>query len=132
MNQREIKFRAWDKKKKRWVNFTAIEFKRGKVSLRDGFGNYLDGDFEIVEYTGLKDKNGKEIYGGDIVKIGYVFGENEEINGVIYWFDIMVNWCVKFHNESWNQISLGYYNRKNDAYEIKVIGNIYENPELLK
>ena len=79
---REIKFRAWDKKAKKWINFTAIEFKRKRVFLKDGFGNYIDGDFEIVRFTGLSDKNGKEIYEGDIVRglelIGEIFWEDEE------------------------------------------------------
>jgi len=116
MNQREIKFRAWDKKKKRWVSFTAIEFKRGRVFLKDGFGNYIDGDFEIVEFTGLKDSKGVEIYEGDIVKND--FGNIREIIWLGFGF------VQQFGKASYENVPL--------ESNLEVIGNIYENPELLK
>lgn len=74
----------------------------------------------IGQYTGLTDKNGKKIFEGDIVDI---LTENEEI-GVITWADdeamFIVDsdgWCANFDN---------YY-----STEFEVIGNIYDNPELL-
>jgi len=48
----EIKFGAWNKEKRKWINFTTIEFNRGYVFLKDQFGNYIDGEHEIVQYIG--------------------------------------------------------------------------------
>lgn len=119
---RDIKFRAWDKKKKIMVHFEHPEIcdeyaflafspKEEKYNNICGFVN--EGiEFEpliLMQYTGLKDKNGKEIYDGDILK------QPSEIYRLF-----VVEWD-KFR---WKGI---WRHKKAD-----VIGNIYENPELLK
>lgn len=107
---REIKFRVWD-----------IQFKRMKLT---GIGinkGVVDGeDVVIMQYTGLKDKNSKEIYEGDVVKRGDKCGE-------IYWSDAFHGWRVdSFYGERQPDKSLALFPN------MEIIGNIYENPELSK
>jgi hypothetical protein len=102
---REIKFRAWDGKR------MSID-----VSLcHEGCGNWKDE--QLMQYTGLKDKNGKEIYEGDVLK-----WENDAIGKVEWLHDGFV---VYFPN--WNRAHRRLFGSK----KMEVIGNIYENPELL-
>ena len=76
-------------------------------------------DLKIMQYTGLKDKNNKEIYEGDIFHIG-----SKKILYVVEWIDCGLK-GRQIKNISW--IGLDYW--KDD---IEVIGNIYENPELME
>jgi uncharacterized phage protein (TIGR01671 family) len=114
---REIKFRAWDKTNKKMVygNIGFIQYENDfTVGAFDSFGYPIQNkNVELMQYTGLKDKNGKEIYEGDIVR--WFFME-ERVSPIEYhkWF---------FQPKGWGNIDLS---------ETEVIGNIYENPELLE
>ncbi len=117
---REIKFRAWGK--------TDNRIKDWKQILKCGFENILINDsfYELMQFTGLKDKNGKEIFEGDIVEFRY-WEEGERLQ------DIMV---VEFEDGSfnaWNKKGLNIGDFKNEIANerIEVIGNKFENPELL-
>lgn len=104
---REIKFRAWDKTLKRIWNWEEL------INLPMGDFRRVLMDFQ--QFTGLLDKNGKEIYEGDAV-IRYpedVVSANAKI----------VKWINKHSLNGWN-IAQGKY--------WEIVGNIYENPELLK
>ena len=79
------------------------------------------------QYTGLKDKNGVEIYEGDIVKTVFDLAKRKRHIGEIYFQPTRLNWSVK-HSVFANQ-DLFVYTRPDRS--IEVIGNIYENPELL-
>ena len=109
---REIKFRLWE-------HGTMYDSDCCDFSIElCGYGNF---NGILMQYTGLKDKNGKEIYEGDICSMKsfdtYVKGE------VRYQ---PPEFCLRTANDYW-ELDYG-----DPAYiEIKIIGNIYENPELL-
>lgn len=74
----------------------------------------------LMQYTGLKDKNGKEIYESDILR--------EKIGGKVFKYAVIWNEeCAAFGDDDGQ-----HFNDDIDAKKVEVIGNIYENPELLK
>ena len=119
---RKIKFRVWDKERKVMV-YSSKEDK----SNWEAWGNPLEvvnntiesmtEEYEWLQYTGLKDKNEKEIYEGDIVK----FFEYKVINKIVLPEEIVII----------NDIRVGCDTLRPSQY-MEVIGNIYENPELLE
>lgn len=120
---REIKFRAWDRVNKimTYNPINAINFE-GQILLNDGkFYDIDKTDYILMQYTGLKDKKGKEIYEGDLAKSG------EFIHQIIF-----KDGCFGFENiNPINKISMNFaYMSKELARIIEVVGNIYENPEL--
>jgi uncharacterized phage protein (TIGR01671 family) len=119
---REIKFRAWEKNLKEIIPIDSVNFKN-KIVNKDSAWR-LFSEIELMQYTGLKDKNGKEIYEGDVVK-GYWWEKGEShrhIGRVAYVMNAFKVRGVKQY--------LGFDDGLNPSYEI--IGNIYENPELLE
>lgn len=135
---REIKFRAWDKKRKRYakvIQTTNQGWKgyRDKTYITNGimcFSKWVLSRFIIEQYTGLKDKNDKEIYEGDIVK----FADLElamKPAGVVCFSDgkfFVKDW--EFDDGSYHIVDFYDYNIPYRDFE--VIGNIHENPELLE
>ncbi|UCF13212.1 MAG: hypothetical protein JSW06_02865 [Thermoplasmatales archaeon] len=111
---REIKFRACDKRKNLYEDAKRMYYNVYIISESDVSINGLRfsiKDFEIMQFTGLKDKNGKEIYEGDIVLVDMGYR-----NLII----------IEFKNGSYN-VNSWIVNG-----DCEVIGNIYENPELLR
>lgn len=118
-----LKFRAWDKTAKKMSKVTAIDFstKPFRVFYKAyGNENYFNQDAILMQSTGLKDKNGKVIFEGDIVT--GVFSENHEV----VWRKEEGCWVIQTINTI-GLTKLAEYNKM-----LEVIGNIYENKELLE
>lgn len=123
---REIKFRAWDKENKEMLeveNLHFDEYHNNEMTIRTTmYNDYFDTeDMILMQYTGLHDKNGKEIYEGDIVDNGY------NNIGVVKYGEYNCSCCEGVY---------GWYVDGGDIRQaecfLEVIGNIYENPDLLK
>ena len=106
---REIKFRAWDKETASWTT-------PGSLAVEPDFSlKGLGGDIVLMQFTGLKDKNGKEVYEGDIITDAH--GVKLAIG-----FHDGGFWCVYPNGTK----ILPYQGTT------EIVGNIYESPELLK
>ena len=127
---REIKFRAWDGERMKEV--LTWGFNEGFISTPKICAD--EQDFEIMQYTGLKDKNGTEIYEGDVV-----IYHNHKL-------DIRQHYVVEYENYSgrfciFNGLNTSYgFNQLDDSVsingeyqpDIEVIGNIHQNPDGIK
>ena len=130
---RELKFRAWLKKEKKMVFISSLDFfyPTGLISefmyVTDDLDERAEGiDAEIMQYTGLKDKNSKEIYEGDI--LGYkTLAHNRTWNCIVSFED---GSFIYREPSPWDKYSIIL--RGDEMSSAEVIGNIYENPELLE
>ena len=114
---KDIKFRIWDKENKKMINLGRIDIADGSCSPTI-FGNvFYDywNDVELMQYVGCKDKNNKEIYEGDIVKTKEHMGQIIYSKGMFF-IDVKGDFYLPIYNVS---------------EFMEVIGNIYENPELI-
>lgn len=115
---REIKFRAWDGD--RMQNVLTLGLYEGFVDTNKLHSDIED--FKLMQYTGLKDKNGKEIYEGDIVRVsGHPFQGSIDIDGN---YEVGYNEYMELCCGSWYLFKMRHW--------AEVIGNIYETPELME
>ena len=130
----EIKFRAWDKLKNEMLAFDDIDLMwlpNGALIINNEENDVeRGGPVVLMQYTGLKDKNGKEIYEGDIIEQSDAFivpiasnGEGRVLE--IKWSDTNACCCFYINGICQRAVDVCF------EQEIKVIGNINENPELL-
>ena len=138
---REILFRGKRLDNGEWVYGDVIHRRYYKnkdvVVIRtedSGFDNYSDYgvDPETVEqFTGLTDKNGKKIFGGDIIKIvpDYDYSDDYSISKVYSYNGIP---CVDYHGDDFDSTALGFLEDYMPDGDIEVIANIHDNPELLE
>ncbi len=127
---KEIKFRAWDTDKKVMCKVEKLLFGTAGISFDDGSGQWFGDLFPLMQFTGLKDKNGKEIYEGDIVK--YTEHKDYLLNsftGEVQYFGIDLEIDGFNGGVCLNEIDELYHDFLSHC---EVIGNIYENPELIK
>jgi len=142
MNNREIKFRTWDKQLKQFAEWTNrdpfFDTSHGQIFFWERVqredGSY-DGDiilqdyddrFILQQYTGLKDKNGKEIYEGDICNAGMVTGP---IDFIIGGFSLASNPLIEFLLKDACVFSPDY---DPSWIDVEVVGNVCENPDYFK
>ena len=141
---REIKFRAWLKYGKEIVDVEEIDFMNKVINYiyndyennrQEIVGAYFE-NIELMQYTGLKDKNNKEIYEGDIIKF-----EDCSIDGTKEFYNIgvieregkrdeLVISQLLFEKTYFTENYMDFIDQTFEVSEI--IGNIYENPELIK
>lgn len=123
------KFRAWDKILKKMNDVTAIDFSTKPFRVfysAYGEDNYFNQDAILMQSTGLKDKNGVEIYEGDIVKpVSFA-----SWIGVVKYSSENAAYILDDHNNEFIRGENVYLSQFNEGLEI--IGNIYENPELME
>lgn len=112
---RQIKFRAWFKTKPTWCN--QMFYSDEEQSLGDWFSKIQieQSDAILMQYTGLKDANGKEIYGEDILQ-----QNNTSYKHLVKWYDDSAGFHLTWISDS----------IRRTGSIITVIGNVHENPEL--
>jgi uncharacterized phage protein (TIGR01671 family) len=117
------KFAFWHKKRKEMWSVESINWQTKEVSNGGDVASLDDGD--LLQFTSLLDKNGKEIFEGDIVNAQYNI--SSFFKKVCVYFE---NGCFYVDDKNPKQnLSIGYFFR--EKKEIEVIGNLYQNPELL-
>jgi len=124
ISMRDIKFRIWDGKEmlNDWLVLSqALTMVVATQLARSGI--------VVMQYTGLRDKNGKDIYEGDLFGIKNRSGELEIVGEVIFDTDL-AQFTIKYTNGGWGELWQHLIAPTNKAKD--VIGNIYENPDLTK
>ena len=124
---RELKFRVWDKRYKRYVKPYAVCLDGRAIAITEPSNDLetLDSERAIIEqYTGLKDKNGQKIYEGDIVLDCY----DGEDTFIVEWDKDTASFIL---TDTEHILNVSFDNFYPDKY-LEVIGNIHENKELLE
>jgi len=140
------KFRAWLKREKKMVDVKKLTFVEGKVRCvfyRTGTEDH-DSDilssacyegvtFKLMQSTGLKDINDKEIYEGDVIKVSNGLCDIDEENPfvVVKWDEEAGGYTMKDFTGEFDTLNIGWQ-IADKLVRVEVVGNIYENPELLE
>lgn len=125
---REIKFRAWDKENKKMMKVSSLSLENKEIAVRENgtYHFFRMKNLELMQYTGLKDKNGKEIYEGDIVLI--------KLDETSTWHKTVVGFkkgaFIADLIDKEDYVYIFHHGFTGDDFEI--IGNVYENKNLLE
>lgn len=126
---REIKFRAWDEEERQMIDADSWYFGDESEPFMDSVAR-AQNEYKLMQYTGLTDKNGKEIYEGDLFNcIYHRDGHTDHVYSVEYWVS-NTKFLLRRHGNLCPQD--GVVQTVSDVARHEVIGNIYENKELLK
>lgn len=127
MTKREIMFRGWNKKNKKWLYGYYFAYHGNhfispdaKVNPLDTYEDYVVDADTVGQYTGLKDKKGKKIFEGDILVIS-------QLLAVVLWNEELATFALQFQFEDKVGLKpLGGWQT------MKIIGSVHENQELIK
>ena len=123
---RKIKFRAWDKENEKMMKVSSLHLENKEISVKENVTFHLFRMQDLMQYTGLKDKNGKEIYEGDIVLI--------KLDETSTWHKTVVGFkkgaFIADLIDKEDYVYIFHHGFTGDDFEI--IGNIYENKNLLE
>ena len=118
---REVKFRAWDPQRRQmhqWgAGVVAVDHQLNVTTVPAGTD--LPSGTVLMQFTGLYDKNGREIYDGDICRVDHLDPRYDVVYRVVSWDAGEAGWSV----------GVGVPSEVSWSHE--VVGNVYENPELL-
>lgn len=129
---RTIKFRVWKDEDKTWVSFPG----KGLDSFEPIINVvYTDCEYFIIQqFTGIQDCNKKDLYEGDILKVkGYFKGEFEEFSiGVVEWDERDCGFHINIYKNGEPYWDIYHMNEIQERGEFFIVGNIFENGDLLK
>ena len=128
---REIKFRAWDKFSEKWLDLEeyVIDPEDGAVGEVSVY-EIVDVNYDAIleQYTGINDKNGVEIYDGDLVKLHVVILSPDDKVGVVK-YTPEYGYSLYFGS---NRMARQEYWASGEKHTLEVIGNVHENTDLLE
>ena len=136
---REIKFRVWDHHDQK-MKYAEMEWFDDMFAFRfehRGFEEEDNSDVVIMQYTGLKDKNGKEVYEGDVLRTPHFLDENGKqlyLYHRVVWSERLTGWQAVNMNETTDPPYVKTGSPQLWVYakdEFEIIGHIHQNPELL-
>ena len=123
---RKIKFRAWDKENEKMMKVSSLHLENKEISVKENGTFHLFRMQDLMQYTGLKDKNNKEIYEGDIVLI--------KLDETSTWYKTVVGFkkgaFIANLIDKEDYVYIFHHGFTDDDFEI--IGNVYENKNLLE
>ena len=124
---REIKFRAWSSGRKEMAKVESIHFKGNAVYLISKYLRLVANldETELMQFTGQKDMNGKEVFEEDILKL-----ENRDF-GIVQYNNLNCNYYIQLINYHFN-VAIDFKKVFSYQSKVEIIGNKYENPELLE
>jgi len=136
-----IKYRAFHEKK--MMEVLTIDLMNQKVMVRDGLEHHYVSNDKIMQGTGFKDKNGVELYEGDLIRLGYEWSDLDDkyicYHGGFMTFALTseqeIEWIKKGSNhfKYWDTDENNVYLLNQlEEYEVEVVGNMHEKPELME